>query len=189
MCKIDKRAIDITGQKFNHLTAVRPAGKQGSNGSLRWLFKCDCGKHKITRGCEVRAGKIKSCGCLLKYNKGTWRATNESAIRSLFSGYKSQARTRGLFFSLNYKSFKKLTSSDCYYCGIKPSQIRKAQTKRTGVKPYIYNGIDRLDSAKGYIENNCVSCCKYCNHAKSNMNKDDFLNLIERIYIRRINNE
>jgi hypothetical protein len=53
-------AIDITGLKFNRLTAVKrvPRGRRGY-----WLFRCDCGG---TIACEpgaVKKGAIKSCGC------------------------------------------------------------------------------------------------------------------------------
>lgn len=35
---------DITGQKFNQLTAVRNTGKKTAHGAHIWVFKCDCGK-------------------------------------------------------------------------------------------------------------------------------------------------
>lgn len=50
--------IDITGQKFNRLTAIDYVGNQ------RWLCKCDCGKEKIVDAYALRHGKTKSCGCL-----------------------------------------------------------------------------------------------------------------------------
>lgn len=63
--------IDITGQKFGRLTAIRYVGKG------KWLFKCDCGKEHITRGSVVRNGLVVSCGCyhreiiknIVPYNK------------------------------------------------------------------------------------------------------------------------
>lgn len=56
--------IDISGQKFARLTAVRmvSTGPQGR----AWLFKCDCGAEIVTRSSAVRRGKAKSCGCLQK---------------------------------------------------------------------------------------------------------------------------
>ena len=53
---------DLTGQKFNHLTAIKLVGKDNQN-KLLWLFKCDCGNEKIIRGTNVTTGNIKSCGC------------------------------------------------------------------------------------------------------------------------------
>ena len=44
------------------------------------------------------------------------------------------------------------------------------------------NGIDRVDSSKGYVEDNVVSCCKYCNTAKNTMSRDEFFKWIKRVY-------
>ena len=44
------------------------------------------------------------------------------------------------------------------------------------------NGIDRIDSSKGYSVDNCVPCCAKCNYAKHDLSIDDFKNHIEKIY-------
>lgn len=36
------------------------------------------------------------------------------------------------------------------------------------------NGIDRVDSSKGYTVENSVACCKYCNTAKNTMTESEF---------------
>jgi hypothetical protein len=53
---------DITGQKFNRLTAVKFIRKEKTY--YYWLFKCDCGNEKIIRKDIVKCGASKSCGCL-----------------------------------------------------------------------------------------------------------------------------
>jgi hypothetical protein len=65
------RFIDITGQKFGRLTALRYAeSRREKNGekTAYWWFQCDCGKEIVRRKSHVVAkkGGIKSCGCLLK---------------------------------------------------------------------------------------------------------------------------
>ncbi len=42
---------------------------------------------------------------------------------------------------------------------------------------YIYNGIDRLDSSKGYTLENCVPCCEEINVMKMALTKDRFVQL------------
>lgn len=60
------KLIDLTGQKFGRLTVVERAedyvGKSG-NRKVRWLCKCECGKEAIIRGCDLKDGHTKSCGC------------------------------------------------------------------------------------------------------------------------------
>jgi len=48
----------------------------------------------------------------------------------------------------------------------------------------IYNGIDRVDNAIGYLTDNCVACCKVCNRAKLQMSKNEFFDHIKKIYER-----
>ena len=45
-----------------------------------------------------------------------------------------------------------------------------------------YNGIDRVDSSKGYEYNNVVSCCKNCNSAKMQLSIKEFKEHIIKIY-------
>ena len=44
------------------------------------------------------------------------------------------------------------------------------------------NGIDRIDSNKGYSFDNVVACCKYCNGAKNTMTQEEFKEWIKRVY-------
>lgn len=48
--------IDITGQTFNRLTALRREG--GS-----WLCRCSCGNETRVTVTKLRSGATKSCGC------------------------------------------------------------------------------------------------------------------------------
>lgn len=53
---------DITGQKFNKLKAIKRAGTDKNRRAL-WLCKCDCGNDFIATAIDLRAGRVKSCGC------------------------------------------------------------------------------------------------------------------------------
>jgi hypothetical protein len=60
------KARDLTGQTFNRLTITKPHSTKGF-----WLANCACGtKDKIVRGSSVISGNTKSCGCMLRENKG-----------------------------------------------------------------------------------------------------------------------
>jgi hypothetical protein len=37
------------------------------------------------------------------------------------------------------------------------------------------NGVDRVDSGRGYTVDNCVPCCKFCNLMKRNYTPEFFL--------------
>ena len=57
--------IDITGQRFGRLTAIRPEGKDINN-NFKWLCNCDCGNATVVVSVDLRRGKSKSCGCYKK---------------------------------------------------------------------------------------------------------------------------
>lgn len=58
------KALDLVGHKYNRLTVVSPAAKQGK--IYYWNCLCDCGKTTIVCTSNVRHGQVKSCGCLNK---------------------------------------------------------------------------------------------------------------------------
>lgn len=57
--------VDISGQRFGRLTALRIAGRMPS-GRVIWLCRCDCGGELTTRSDVLRRGVARSCGCLKK---------------------------------------------------------------------------------------------------------------------------
>ncbi len=95
-----------------------------------------------------------------------------AAFRKLFSRYTYSARKRGFEFLLSEEEFKILVIGDCYYCGIPPNH--KTPTRPTG-EEFWYSGVDRIDSAKGYTLENCVSCCTDCNFMKHNLSNEVFI--------------
>jgi hypothetical protein len=57
--------IDITGQRFGRLVAIKDAGRtQGSR--VIWACRCDCGATATVDGVLLRRGQVASCGCLKK---------------------------------------------------------------------------------------------------------------------------
>lgn len=56
---------DLTGQKFNRLTALYATSERRNN-SVVWHCRCDCGNEKDIDASSLKRGRIKSCGCLKK---------------------------------------------------------------------------------------------------------------------------
>lgn len=56
--------IDLTGQRFGHLTVLKDSGKRVS-GHVVWVCKCRCGRKKVrVISNNLRSGYTRSCGCL-----------------------------------------------------------------------------------------------------------------------------
>jgi len=173
------KVVELTGKRFGKLTVIKCLGsrQEGKRRFKWWLCQCDCGN--IT---EVRTGHLtskngtRSCGCLgvaYPLSKG------ESSFNQILERYGRQARSRGIKFDLTKEEFRNLITSDCFYCGSPPTSI---QNNKTANGSFTYSGVDRIDSSKDYIIDNCVPCCKVCNFMKRDMTTSVFYNQIEKIY-------
>ena len=94
----------------------------------------------------------------------------EGKCSILFSNYRSKAKFKNWQFNLTFEEFKKLVTSNCHYCGLEPNKCRKDIAKsRQGLSRIHFNGVDRIDSNKGYLSDNVLPCCEDCNKAKRNL--------------------
>lgn len=56
-------AEDLTGRQFGSLTVLHRA--ENLNGRTAWLCSCICGREKTATAKDLKAGNVKSCGCLV----------------------------------------------------------------------------------------------------------------------------
>lgn len=64
------RRIDLAGQRFGALTALRPVHPAETRDHRPgWLVKCDCGTEKVVNGSALRRGRVTSCGCAVVRGK------------------------------------------------------------------------------------------------------------------------
>lgn len=59
---------DLTGQRFGKLVVIDREGsytnKSGAK-NVTWNCLCDCGNRKVVKSCDLIAGKVSSCGCMI----------------------------------------------------------------------------------------------------------------------------
>lgn len=150
---------------------------------------CDCGNKKIVMIEALQSKGTKSCGCLGKESNRTGdkrRLPKDTAsFNNLFYSYKRSAKKRNFRFELTEEEFKSITKSNCYYCNSIPVRQHTNKKNKTYTVPYICNGIDRIDSSKGYIIDNVRPCCFPCNTAKSDLTEHEFFDMIKKIYSNR----
>jgi len=180
-------SINETGNIYGDLTVVDRAGS-ADNGSATWLCQCKCGNTVVARGSDLRRGYTVSCGCR-QSGAPRWRNDNKghdycrlekgkAAFNYLLCRYRSAATRRGYSWELDRKQFKKLTSSNCYYCGRPPEQVI---SRNDYYGDYVYNGVDRKDNDIGYLPENVVPCCGDCNRFKGVMHHDRFTEMVTQI--------
>jgi hypothetical protein len=86
----------------------------------------------------------------------------EHPVAGDFLQYQVNAGKAGRAFDLTREGFEAVRSKPCYVCG---------KTDRQG---FHRNGVDRVDSAVGYTEDNVAACCGECNSMKKAMSIDAF---------------
>lgn len=101
---------------------------------------------------------------------------NKKVRTQIYYDYIYKSRVRNIPFLLTKEYFLELTNSNCFYCGIAPTNIRL-----NGRFVEVHNGVDRVDNNRGYEVGNVVPCCKYCNSFKSNYSEEKFLEHVKAI--------
>lgn len=153
------KILDITGQKFNYLLAVKKIGTD-KHGKYVWEFLCDCGQSHLSCASAVKSGKVKSCGCLKK----------EIAV---INGKKSNgpkqkhgyAKTRPPEYNIWRSMKQRCNNENCVdypdyggrgikVCKDWQEDFLKFLTDM-GPRPSKKHSIDRVNNNKGYSPDNC----------------------------------
>jgi hypothetical protein len=187
---------DLSGKIFGKLKVLKRHKKTKDNNQV-WICKCECGKMATATSGQLNCGSKKSCGisCLTRVHM--------APIRHFYNSYKGTAKEYGRKFSLTIEEFIKIIVNPCFYCGCKgldksvpfrkarENAIRKRKIEgkkahmsgRMNLKKssFIANGIDRVNSNRGYVKNNCVPCCRPCNVAKLDRTQYEFIQHSRRI--------
>lgn len=74
------RKLNITGQQFGRLTAIRPTSDHDAAGSIVWECKCDCGNTVFYSVNRLTQGRTLSCGCLYRDTRGTCSENRTDAV-------------------------------------------------------------------------------------------------------------
>lgn len=173
--KEQKRALmkDLSGRVFgkwyvlpNSFTRVLCRDRRTE---IFWKCVCSCGQVKDIRSAALLRGESKKCKTCAGFD-------GEALRRQIVKTWKSNARSRGLIFELTFDQCMRIAAGPCAYCGEALSNCRKQ-----GSNEFRYNGADRVDNSKGYVIDNVVSCCFWCNRAKDVLSSEDFINHCKKV--------
>jgi len=100
------------------------------------------------------------------------KITRLSSARQAYGKYKHTAKARNITFQLTFDEFLKLVLAPCYLCGsVKLGRTSYSSDSKKGADTptFKHNGIDRVNSTKGYVKKNVKPCCWKCNRMKSDL--------------------
>jgi hypothetical protein len=173
-CLVEEKTL--VGKFFGKIKVIELLLKNSEmNGKKRGhLYKCkcnQCGKeHKYPTNAILKEGFL-GCRCVLD--------TSKSSKTAIYCNYRCNARNRNVDFELSFDDFVILAERNCFYCGVAPSN--KINSKEL-IGEWEYNGVDRINNDLGYNTQNTVTCCKKCNFMKKNLNVNDFIGHINKIF-------
>jgi hypothetical protein len=126
---------------------------------------------------------------LTEYGKPDYAALGEEVCsteilccvctRRTYASYSANARRDGREFSLTLAELTALITAPCTYCGQAPRDLMTV-----GEHKMYRNGIDRVDSSRGYVKGNVAPCCFLCNEWKRAMPASEFKAQILRMAAR-----
>lgn len=139
------KALDLTGQRFGKLVAVRPTDKREYS-HIVWECRCDCGNVCLANQNALKKGSKKSCGCIRKYVKcerlhDVWKAMRKRCENPRDRDYLNYG-ARGISICNEWKHYPNFEKW-AFENGYDPDAPRGKCT------------IDRIDSDGEYCPENC----------------------------------
>ena len=176
----NKPIIDWTGiYNKEGVIAIEPFKSDGSRVML-WKFRCFCGKEFYARPSNFfgKHADSKSCGCSQNIKaKGKenplWEGIGDIS-GDYFNSIKHGAfrKSRILEFSISKEYIWNLFIQQNKKCALTGLDIKIDSSSKLNSTA----SLDRIDSSKGYIENNIQWVHKVINKMKWDLNQDDFIN-------------
>lgn len=140
-----------------------------------WDFLCPfCNKTFLAP--TTNFAKAKSCYECRGIVK---RAFSEEATwKNHYLIVKGRKNSKEKGFDLTLEQFIEKSRQDCFYCGEPPTPTKGYRSWSAYI---LTNGLDRVDSDVGYLYENVVPCCKYCNFAKSDRSIEEFKKWVKQL--------
>lgn len=137
-------ALDLAGKRFGRLTAIRIVTRKPK---IMWLCACECGNTKEVHAPLLAKGAVKSCGCLLRGVRDTWKDVLGTNINGWECLEYVKTSRYGQIFRWKHTCGKEVVKSAC------DIRLRKGTTcpchpgKRGGKVPQYHIGTRRTQGA------------------------------------------
>ena len=146
------RTIDLTGQRFGMLVAIKRGSphQSPSRKQVTWVCKCDCGETVTVQRSGLRNGATLSCGCL----RGKVDAAKSALFASRKAEYNCWSSMKDRCLNRNNQDFAIYGGRGIKVCD-RWSESFGAFFEDMGARPSARHSIDRINSDGDYEPSNC----------------------------------
>lgn len=165
----NKGRISEQGKKYRERQIKKNKERNIFDESLKTCPICKKEKKRISKNWSKSLGNKDGLYTFCKKCRSDYRRNSISVCINVL---KEHAPSRNLDVPEKKSTYIDIMTKPCYYCGEFDKEDKKYGR---------FNGIDRLDSDLGYIKENCVSCCWWCNTIKWNKTVEEMYKHLEKI--------
>ncbi len=157
---------DLSGMKFNSLTAIAYAGNRG--GATLWRCRCDCGGESLVKAFKLKSGSIKTCGCGRRSYMTNENAEPETHRQSGTDVYNIWANMRRRCYDQSCDAYRYYGARGVAVCDEWRNSF-SAFIADVGPRPSKDHSLDRIDVNGSY----CPDNCRWATKRQQQRNKSD----------------
>lgn len=166
--------VDMTGQVINKIKII--SIDKRINKKVYWKCICPCGKEFVAYGADIRNNRTKTCGCRVSIvSKRNWQGFG-NIPKLLWSTLIRNSENRGLELKVSIEFLDELIKKQDFKCAL--SGIKLMFSKRGCTA-----SLDRIDSSKGYLEDNVQWVHKDINWMKQEYDEKYYYEMCKQVYL------
>ncbi len=145
------KALDLSGQKFEKLTALTKNTSVTTGEKVHWNCVCDCGKHTVVSTGNLQSKSVRSCGCLQKEAIAATVTTHGKSGTPTYNIWKTIKQRTTNPKNTDYKNYgaKGIGISDEWNGSF------EAFSSDMGPRPSEKHSVERKNNKLGYHASNC----------------------------------
>lgn len=174
--------IPKLGDKFGKFTLIEETVYKTEKDNHNFLkVRCECGYECIQSITHlINKNRLGCCECYVKYKSKNYKVVGKISSK-YFSEIKRNAIIRNLEFNLSMTFLDNLFSLQDGKCALSGMNLNLFPIKHSESRKEITASLDRIDSSKGYVENNVQFVHKAINIMKGCLDNSEFINICKYV--------